>query len=215
MRQYYEVQLMNLKRELLMMGSLVEEAIQNSIEALKKQDLDLAAQVLENDRQIDDYEIQLEEFCVDLIARQQPVARDLRFIIVISKLITDLERMGDHAKNIAQKVQVIGKNPLIKPLIDIPRMTACVTRRLKESLDAFVNLDAEAAERIAQEDEEIDGFDEQIFRELFTFMMEDPSTIHQATALMFISRFLERIGDHSTNICERIVYMVTGERVDY
>lgn len=215
MRQNYDIQMMNLKNEMLMMGSLVEEAIQNSIEALKRQNLDLAVQVLVNDKRIDDYEMKLEEICVQLIALQQPVARDLRFIIVISKLITDLERIGDHAKNIAHKVQIIGEERLIKPLIDIPKMSECVTRRLKESLDAFVNLDAEAAERIAREDEEIDGYEEQIFRELLTFMMEDPSTITQATALMFISRFLERIGDHTTNICERIVYMITGQRVDY
>lgn len=215
MRKNYNNQLTELKNELLLMGSLVEEAIMNSIESLKRQDLKLAANVLKSDSIIDDYAMKLEERCVQLIALQQPVACDLRFIIVISKLVTDLERMGDHAKNIAQKVQIIGVEPLLKPLIDIPRMATSVTRRLKESLDAFVNLDAEAAYRIAEEDQEIDAYDEQIFRELLAFMMEDPSTINQATALMFISRFLERIGDHSTNICERIVYMVTGQRVDY
>ncbi|MFW6287538.1 MAG: phosphate signaling complex PhoU family protein, partial [bacterium] len=126
-----------------------------------------------------------------------------------------LERIGDHASNIANMVLEIGNEPLIKPLIDIPRMTEIVTRRLRETIDAFVNMDIELAKKVAREDEEIDIIDKQILRELLTFMMEDPKTIRQATSLMFISRFLERIGDHSTNICERIVYMVSGERETY
>lgn len=215
MREQYESQLKELKKEMLIMGSLVERAIYNSVEALKKQDLEVADQVLKEDKTIDSYETKLEEMCADLIALQQPVARDLRFIVVISKVVTDLERMGDNACNIAKMVLRIGSEPLIKPLIDIPRMTDTVTRRLKESLDAFVNMDTKEAHRIALEDDEIDLLDEQILRELLTYMMADPSTIKQATALMFICRFLERIGDHSTNICERIVYLATGERVDF
>lgn len=215
MREEYKIQLKRLKNEMLIMGSLVEKAIFNSIEALKKQDLDLAHQVIKEDKEIDSYEVELEEMCTDLIALQQPVASDLRLIIVISKLVTDLERIGDNACNIARMVQRIGHEPLIKPLVDIPRMTDSVTRRLKESLDAFVRMDAKEAHRIALEDEEVDLLDEQILRELLTYMMADASKIKQATALMFICRFLERIGDHSTNICERIVYMVTGKRVDF
>ncbi|ACL70899.1 phosphate signaling complex protein PhoU [Halothermothrix orenii] len=215
MRKSFHESIKELKNEMLKMGSMVEEAIHDSVKALKEQDLDLATQVMDGDDKIDDFEVELEERCTRLIALQQPVAKDLRTIIVISKLATDLERIGDHASNIARMVHQIGKEPLIKPLIDIPRMTEIVTRRLRESLDAFVNLDIELAKKVAREDEEVDILDEQILRELLTFMIEDPSKIRQATSLMFVSRFLERIGDHSTNICERVIYMVSGERKAY
>lgn len=215
MRKSFHESIKELKNDMLKMGSMVEEAIYKSIEALKNQDLDLARQVIEEDDMIDEFEIALEEKCTKLIALQQPVAKDLRTIIVISKLVTDLERIGDHATNIANMALKIGDEPLIKPLIDIPRMTKIVTRRLRESLDSFVNMDVETAKRVAAEDEEVDILDEQILRELLTFMMGDPSTIKQATSLMFISRFLERIGDHSTNICERVIYMVSGKREGY
>ncbi len=212
MRKGFHEQLKELENDMLKMGSMVEESIYKSIEALKNKDLDLAEKVIENDDEIDDFEIKLEEDSTKLIALQQPVAKDLRKIIVISKLATDLERIGDHACNIANMVIKIGDEPLIKPLIDIPRMTEIVTRRLRDSLEAFINLDVEKAKEIAEEDEEVDILDEQILRELLTFMIEDPSTIKQATSLIFISRFLERIGDHSTNVCERIIYMATGKR---
>lgn len=215
MRKNFEEELKRLKNEMLKMGSMVEEAIHKSIQALKNQDMEQAAEVIAEDDNIDDYEVELEEMCTRLIALQQPVASDLRIIIVISKLATDLERIGDHACNIAHMVQEIGEEPFIKPLIDIPRMTEIVTRRLRQSLDAFVNRDVDLAREVAQEDDEVDILDEQILRELITFMMEDSSTINQAIFLMFISRFLERIGDHSTNICERVIYMATGERNEY
>jgi len=200
-----------LKNEMLIMGSKVEKAIENSIDALKKQDIELAKKIMKSDDQIDNYELELEEMCTRLIATQQPVAHDLRTVIVISKLATDLERVGDHASNIAKMVIKIGKEPLIKPLIDIPRMNDIVIYRLRESLKAFIEQDVELAHKIAKEDEEVDLLDEQILRELLTFMMEEPSTIRQATSLIFISRFLERIGDHATNICERVIYMSTGD----
>lgn len=215
MRSEFHEQLKELEDEMIKMGSMVEEAIHKSIQALKDQDVELAKRVKENDDEIDDYEKFLEDKSTKLIALQQPVAKDLRKIIAISKLATDLERIGDHAWNIANMVEKIGDEPLIKPLIDIPRMTDIVTRRLRESLKAFVNLDIEKAKEVAREDEEVDILDEQILRELLTFMIEDPSTIKQATFLMFISRFLERIGDHSTNVCERVIYMATGERKEY
>jgi phosphate transport system protein len=202
MRKGFHEQLKDLENEMIKMGSRVEEAIYKSIKALKDQDLDLAEKVMEEDDEIDDYEIELEEKSTKLIALQQPVAKDLRKIIVISKLATDLERIGDHASNIAKMARQIGDEPLIKPLIDIPRMTDIVMRRLRESLASFVNLDVDKAKKIAREDEEVDILDEQILRELITFMIEDPSKIQQATSLMFVSRFLERIGDHSTNVCE-------------
>ena len=212
MRKGFHEQLKELESDMIKMGSMVEEAIHKSVNSLQEKDLDLAQEVLDEDDKIDDFEIQLEEDTTRLIALQQPVAKDLREIIVISKLATDLERIGDHACNIANMVIKIGDEPLIKPLIDIPRMSKIVTRRLRDSLAAFIDLDVEKARQIAEEDEEIDVLDEQILRELLTFMIEDPSTIEQATSLIFISRFLERIGDHSTNICERVIYMKTGER---
>ncbi|MGM0438675.1 MAG: phosphate signaling complex protein PhoU [Bacillota bacterium] len=212
MRKGFHEQLKDLESNMIKMGSMVEEAIHKSINALQEKDLDLAQEVIKEDDKIDDFEIKLEEDTTRLIALQQPVAKDLREIIVISKLATDLERIGDHACNIANMVIKIGEEPLIKPLIDIPRMTKIVTRRLRDSLEAFIDLDVEKARKIAEEDEEVDVLDEQILRELLTFMIEDPSTIEQATSLIFISRFLERIGDHSTNVCERVIYMKTGER---
>jgi len=211
LRKSLDENIEKLKNEMLLMGSQVEEAIEKSIQSLKEQDVELAKQVMEDDDKIDEYELELEELCTRLIATQQPVAGDLRTIIVISKLATDLERIGDHASNIAKMVINIGDEPLIKPLIDIPRMTDIVTNRLKESLKAFVNLDTELADEIARQDEEVDVLDEQILRELLTFMIEDPKTIRQAMSLIFISRFLERIGDHATNICERVIYMATGD----
>ena len=215
MRKNYQKQLDELKDEMLIMAGKVEEAIWESINALQEQDLDRANKVVENDDIIDELEIKLEEMSTKLIALQQPVAGDLRTIIVISKLATDLERIGDHAVNIAEKVLEIGNEPLIKPLIDIPKMTEIVTRRLKESLDAFIRFDSSAAREIAREDEEVDKCDERILTELLEMMAEDSSIVEQATSLIFISRFLERIGDHSTNICERVIYMDTGKRETY
>lgn len=215
MRKNYQKQLDELKDEMLIMAGKVEEAIWESINALQEQDLARANKVIENDDIIDELEIKLEEMSTKLIALQQPVAGDLRTIIVISKLATDLERIGDHAVNIAEKVLEIGNEPLIKPLIDIPKMTEIVTRRLKESLDAFIRFDSAAAREIAREDEEVDKCDESILTELLEMMAEDSSIVEQATSLIFISRFLERIGDHSTNICERVIYMDTGKRETY
>ncbi len=215
MRDHFHKELKDLENGMLKMGSIVEESIRKSIQSLREQDLDLADQVLAEDDLIDNYEVELEEMAIKLIALQQPVAIDLRKIIVISKLVTDLERIGDHACNIANMVKNIGKEPLIKPLIDIPKMTDIVAERLQSSLQAFVEMDVEKAREIARRDEEVDILDEQIIRELITFMIEDPSNVRQATSLIFISRFLERIGDHATNVCERIIYMKTGERYNY
>lgn len=215
MRNSYLESLHGLKNDMLKMASMVEESIKKSVQALENGDIELAQQIKREDDKIDEMEVLLEEKCTKLIALQQPVAKDLRMIIAISKLVTDLERIGDHATNIANMVLEIGEEPLIKPLIDIPRMTELATKRLRKSIDSFVNMDSELAKKVAREDEEIDIIDGQILRELLTFMMEDPSTIRQATYLIFISRFLERIGDHSTNIYERVIYIVSGERETY
>ncbi len=210
-RKSFHTELKNLENEMLKMGSVVGESISKSIEALMNKDLELADQVIKDDDIIDDYELDIEEKCTRLIALQQPVAIDLRKIIVISKLVTDLERIGDNASNIAYKVKDIGDQPLIKEMQDLPGMRDIVVQRLRESLEAFVDMDIEKAKDVAARDEEVDKLDEQINAELLNVMENDSANIEQGTSLMFISRFLERIGDHSTNICERTVYMKTGE----
>ncbi|HOA40042.1 MAG: phosphate signaling complex protein PhoU [Halanaerobiales bacterium] len=215
MRASYHESLLELKNDVLKMASLVEDAIIKSVKALQNGDLELAEKIIKDDGKIDEMELTLEDKCTRLIALQQPVARDLRLIIAISKLLTDLERIGDHATNIADIVLEIGGEPLIKPLIDIQRMTELATKRLRQSIDSFVNLDIELAKTVARADDELDIIEQQIIRELFTYVLEDPRTIRQVTQLILVARSLERIGDHSTNICERVIYMVSGERQKY
>ncbi|MFY9495872.1 MAG: phosphate signaling complex protein PhoU [Halanaerobiales bacterium] len=211
MRASYHESLLELKNDVLKMASLVEDAIIKSVKALQNGDLELAEKIIKDDGKIDEMELTLEDKCTRLIALQQPVARDLRLIIAISKLLTDLERIGDHATNIADIVLEIGG----KPLIDIQRMTELATKRLRQSIDSFVNLDIELAKTVARADDELDIIEQQIIRELFTYVLEDPRTIRQVTQLILVARSLERIGDHSTNICERVIYMVSGERQKY
>lgn len=214
-RRSFDEELKALKEEMLTMGSLVEEAIHNAVRALAEQDVELAEQVNENDERIDEYEVSIEEKCIRLIALQQPVAKDLRTIGMITKIITDLERIGDNACNIARIAKKIGEEPLVKPLIDIPRMADLACRMVHQSLDAFVDQDPELARETARGDEEVDELNSQIFRELLTFMMADPSTINQSTYLLFVGRYLERIADHATNVCERVIYMATGKRESF
>ena len=210
-RKNFHTELKDLENEMLKMGSVVRESISQSIEALMNKDLELADQVIEDDDIIDDYELNIEEKCTRLIALQQPVAIDLRKIIVISKLVTDLERIGDNASNIAHRVKDIGDQPLVKEMQELPGMRDIVVQQLRESLEAFVDMDVEKAKEIALRDKEVNRLDKQISSELLNVMEKDSTTIEQGVSLMFISRFLERIGDHSTNICERTVYMKTGE----
>lgn len=210
-RKSFHTELKELENEMLKMGSVVGESISKSIEALMNKDIELADEVIEEDDIIDNYELDIDEKCTRLIALQQPVAIDLRKILVISKLVTDLERIGDNASNIAYKVKAIGNQPLIKEMQDLPKMRDIVVQRLRESLEAFVDMDVEKAREVADRDEKVDLLDEQINSELLHVMENNSSTIEQGTSLIFISRFLERIGDHSTNICERTVYMKTGE----
>lgn len=214
-RRSFDEELKALKEEMLTMGSLVEEAIHNAVKALAEQDVKLAEQVNANDERIDEYEVSIEEKCIRLIALQQPVAKDLRTIGMITKIITDLERIGDNACNIARIAMKIGEEPLVKPLIDIPRMADLACRMVHQSLDAFVHQDPELARETARGDEEVDELNSQIFRELLTFMMADPSTINQSTYLLFVGRYLERIADHATNVCERVIYMATGRRESF
>ena len=210
----FHADLRELQQEILRMGSMVEEAIDLSVTALKEQDVGLAQKVREGDEAIDDLELLIEDRCVKLIATQQPMAKDLRRISVAFKIITDLERMADYANDIAKATLIIAQEPLIKPLIDIPRMAKLSQKMVKAALDSYVNEDIELAMSLAEADDEVDSLHSQVLRELLTYMMEDPKTIRQATHLSFVSRYLERISDHATNIGERVIYMVTGKRKD-
>ncbi len=200
-----------LEQELVGMGEMVISAIIRSVEALKSHAVDEAKKIVADDMVINKKRWDMEEKCINLIATQQPVATDLRDLIAILNIITELERMGDYAAGTANIVIMMGDQPLIKPLIDIPRMSGKATDMIKRSLEAFVNQDAAAARSICDEDDEVDMLYEQIYRELLSFMIEDPGKITGATYLMWVAHNLERIADRVTNICERIIYLVTGE----
>ena len=209
-RATFDRQLQALQHDALILGSMVAKAIERSVEALKRHDAELARQVIADDLQINAKRWQIEETAIRLIATQQPMAGDLRTIASVMHVATDLERMGDHAEGIAKIALMHDDQPLLKPLIDIPRMADVATRMLRESLDALVRRDAEAARAIAVEDDEVDMLYDQVYRELLTFMIEDPQSIQRATWLLWTAHNLERIADRATNICERVVYLVTG-----
>ena len=214
MRERFENQLRELNLKLLKMGVLVLDIIEEAVQSLVNQDLERAEKIYQMDDQIDALELELENECMKLLALQQPMARDLRVIGTIMKIITDLERMGDHAVNIAKVTIKIGDEPLIKPLVDIPRMAKLSQTMVNKSLDAFMRSDIHLAEEVAHDDEAVDEIYEKIYIELIEMIIEDPSITKQATHLLFIGRYLERIADHATNIGERVIYMVTGERVE-
>ncbi len=203
-------ELARLRDELLRLGSLVDSAIERALRALQTRDLALARQVIQDDQAINDLRYKIEEDCLALIATQQPAAVDLRTTVAILNIIIDLERMADHAAGIAEIVIRMGTEPLLKPLIDIPRMAQIDREMLRRSLDAFIAHDPDLAREVAQRDDEVDHLYNQIFRELLTFMIEDPKTITRATYLLWIAHNLERIGDRVTNISERVVFMTTG-----
>ena len=212
-RQNFEQELEALRQDLVRMGQIVQNAIRNAVDALARQDQALAQQIMDGDDIIDAMQVEIEDRCIALIARQQPVAKDLRVLGTGLKITTDLERIGDHAFDIAKIVQGIGKEPLIKPLVDIPRMSALAQTMLDESLQAYLNLDIQLAEKVCRDDDVVDQLYHQVFRELLTYMLSDPSKINQATQLIFVARYLERIADHSTNVAEWVIYLVTGERL--
>jgi phosphate transport system protein len=193
------------------MGSMVSKAMLRSIEALKNRDLALARQVIADDQKINGKRFEIEEKCVELIATQQPMASDLRIIIAILNITTEIERIGDYAVGVARIVIMIGDEPPLKPLIDIPRMAEQTVDMLRRAMDALINRDAEAARKITAEDDLVDHLYDQVFRELLTFMAEDPKTISRATRLMWTAHNLERAADRVTNICERVVFIVTGK----
>jgi phosphate transport system protein len=211
MRAAFHKKLREIQDDILAMGSMVSKAILRSIDALKNRDLELAHQIIADDQKINGKRFEIEEKCIQLIATQQPMASDLRIIIAILNITNEIERIGDYAVGIARIVIMIGDEPPLKPLIDIPRMAEQTVDMLRRSLDAFINRDAEAAKKIAAEDDLVDHLYDQVFRELLTLMAEDPKTITRATRLMWTAHNLERAADRVTNICERVVFIVTGK----
>jgi phosphate transport system protein len=213
MQRHFHEELEALKQTLLAMGGLVEDQIRRVMTALLERDSDLAQEVIDRDRQVNAYDVEVDEKCVELLALYQPAAGDLRFITTAMKIVTDLERIGDQAVNIAQRALELNREPQLKPYIDLPRMAEKAQAMMKESLDAFVSRDASLARRVRGQDEAVDALNHQIFRELLTFMMEDPSTIPRAIRLILIARFLERVADHATNIAEMVVFLVESKIV--
>ena len=209
----YEQELRRLREQLLLMGAKVEEIINGSIRALIDRDSALAEQMIAVDRKINQLEIAIDELCMQVLARRQPVASDLRFLTTALKLVTDLERIGDLGVNICERVLELNGEPPLKPYIDLPNMTREVQEMLHEALDAFVAGDVERAQRVIARDKNVDAYYTQIFRELLTYMMEDPRNIFRATRLQSIAKYLERIGDHATNLGELVVFMVKGKDI--
>jgi phosphate transport system protein len=201
-----------LQQDVLKMGTMVEQAIFNAIKSLKNRDEALAKQVIDGDDTIDVFQVQIEDDCVRLLALQQPMASDLRVISAVLKISNDLERIADHASDVSKVTMRISGQPLIKPLIDIPRMSEITQKMLRISLDAFIRRDASEVEQLIDYDHEVDALYHQIFRELLTFMLEDTRTINQATHLLFVGRHMERMADYCTNLGEAVYYMVKGER---
>jgi phosphate transport system protein len=210
-RTIFHKRLREIQDDILSIGSMVEKAIARSVDALKNRDIPLANQIIADDDKINHRRFEIEEKCIQLIATQQPMASDLRIIVAVLNIITELERIGDYALGIARIVIMIGDEPPLKPLIDIPRMAEQTVSMLHRALDAFINHDAEAAKKISAEDDLMDNLYDQVFRELLLFMAQDPRTITRATRLMWVAHNLERAADRVTNICERVVFTVTGK----
>jgi phosphate transport system protein len=213
-RRIFEEQIRELLEDLLAMGQMVSDAIEQSIQALARQDQDLARQVIDNDDEINAAQYEIDEKCLVLIATQQPMAGDLRTILSVSNIAAELERMGDYAEGIAKLAIKLAAQPLLKPLIDIPRMAEEGRRMLLSSLEAFARQDVELAREVGTADELVDALYDQVYRELLVYMMQDPRTITQATYLLWVAHNLERIADRTTNIAERVIFMDSGKIVD-
>ena len=213
-RDMFDQELQRLQDEMLAMASMVEGAITDSVENLKRQDLESARHLVARDREINKKRFEIEADCLVAIATQQPMASDLRVLAAILDIVSELERIGDYAKGIGRISLMIGQAPLIKPLIDVPRMAEKARDMLHRALDAFVRRDIELARSIPAEDDEVDALYNQVYRELVTYIMGDQSTIEQANQLLWVAHNLERAADRVTNICERVVFTVTGELVE-
>jgi phosphate transport system protein len=210
-RTAFHKHMQKVEEDILTMGSMVMKAIDRAIEALKDRNSTLAHQIIADDSQINKQRFSLEDKCIGLIAAQQPMAGDLRIIVAVLNIVTELERIGDYAEGIAKIVIMIGDEPPLKPLIDIPRMGEITLDMINKSLESFVKRDADLAMRVVSLDSVVDGLYDQVFRELLTFMMVDPKTTNRATRLIWVAHNLERAADRATNICERVVFTVTGK----
>ena len=209
-RKIFRENMKALEKEIISQGELVNVALDLSVEALRDLDVAKAEKVIKDDRIINRKRWNIEELCINLLATQQPVATDLRELIAVLSISTDLERMGDHAEGIGKIVIMHGDRPLIKPLVDIPKMAEKASGMLTRSIEAFINKDSKAAIAICNEDDEVDMLYDQVYRELLSYMIEDPTIITRGTYLLWAAHNLERIADRVTNICERIVFLVTG-----
>lgn len=210
-RSALERELDQVKQDILRLGSMVEQALTRSIKALAERDANLAQRIISDDAQINDIRYKVEEACLETIATQQPAARDLRMLIAAMHIAVELERIGDHAEGIANLTLRMVDQPLLKPLIDIPRMAEICNEMISASLTAFVKQDVSLARTVIARDDEVDTLYQQTFRELVTYMLEDPKNISRATFLLWVAHNLERSADRVTNICERVVFMTTGQ----
>lgn len=201
------------RQMLLRMGGMVEGMVAKATQALTERNARLCTEVIEGDREVDQLEIEIDESCHSILGRKQPTAVDLRFLVAVMKINSDLERIGDSAVNIAQSVEQINDQPPLKPYIDLPHLSTLVQKMVRNSLDAFVRRDVDLATEVCQSDDEVDGLYKQIFRELLTYMIEDPKTVSRALHLLLISRNMERIADHATNIAEDVIYYVEGRDI--
>ncbi len=213
--RHLEEQLGVLSERMLLLGGLVEQAIGRSVEALVERDSGLARRVIADDADVDRVELEIDRICMEILAREQPVARDLRFITTAMKITTDLERMADLAVNVSERVLELNEEPRLKPFVDLPLMARRAQEMVHGSLDAFVQRDAIAARAVIALDDDLDARMEQIFRELLSFMVEDPRSITRALRLTFIAKYFERIGDQATNVCEQVVYMCEGRVIKH
>jgi phosphate transport system protein len=213
MERHLDQQLEDIRKHLLHMGAQVEQMIAKANDALVERDDGAIAEVIHQDLEVDRLEMDLDEACHFTLVRNQPAASDLRFIVAVMKITNDLERIGDSAVNIAQAARELNREPPLKPYIDLPRMSLAVREMVRDSLDALVRRDVELATRVCKSDDAIDGLYKQIFRELLTFMIEDPKTVTRSLHLLLVARNLERIADHATNIAEDVIFYVEGRDV--
>lgn len=209
----YDAELKDLKQHVLTMGGLVEKMITDAIKSLVDRDTELAEKIIAMDHEVNGHEVAIDEKCLELLALRQPTGRDLRFITLALKIVTDLERIGDKCANMAKRARQLNQEPPLKPYVDIPRMAHWVEQMIKEALDAFVRGDAELAIKVCKDDQMVDDLNQQVQRELYTYMLEDPATISRAMRLTYISKSLERIADHATNIAEMVIFMVKGKDI--
>ncbi len=211
--RHYEEELRGLRTLLLKMGGMVERQIAEAVDSLVERDSARARVVIAGDAEVNRMDIEVDELCIRLLALRQPAAGDLRFITTGLKITTDLERIGDMAVNICERALELNEEPILKPYIDIPRMASIAQSMVKDSLDAFVRYDCDLAQQVIERDDEVDQLNYQIFRELLSYMSENPRTISRGARILFVSKYLERIADHATNIAEMVVFMVKGKTI--